>query len=213
MCIGRLKLLAKSTTGEEVAQQIIVVLSTELGINPQFIVAAMRDRAIKIVYNQLLDVGCFFHMHSRSCRGANEYANTSWILQSLDWFVLTKPKVPLVVAVYLHLHTLPFGGRVSRVSLRSFIRCSQPSVMWRKFLENDDLPPATSTKLLQVLNDPAKSRKLKIEIATTVDAMEPFVKATYKLEGDGALSLVAYQQLSMLFAYPALPECYCCCKG
>ena len=69
-----------------------------------------------------------------------------------------------------------------------------------KFLENYDLPPATSTKLLQVLNDPVKTRKLKIEIATTVDAMEPFVKAMYKLEGDGALSLVAYQQLSMLYA-------------
>ena len=69
-----------------------------------------------------------------------------------------------------------------------------------KFLKNDDLPLATSTRLLQVLDDPAKTRKLKIEIATTVDAMEPFVKATYKMEGDGALSLVAYQQLSMLYA-------------
>ena len=70
----------------------------------------------------------------------------------------------------------------------------------KKFLERYDLPPATSTKLLQVLDDPAKTRKLKIEIATTVDAMEPFVKATYKLEGDGPLSLEAYQQLSILFA-------------
>jgi len=43
-------------------------------------------------------------------------------------------------------------------------------------------------------------RKLKIEIATTVDAMEPFVKATYKPKGDSALNLVAYQQLSMLYA-------------
>ena len=31
----------------------------------------------------------------------------------------------------------------------------------KKFLERDDLPPATSTKLLQVLDDPAKTRKLK----------------------------------------------------
>ena len=70
----------------------------------------------------------------------------------------------------------------------------------KKFLERDDLPPATSTKLLQFLDDPAKTRKLIIEIATTVDAMKPFVKATYKLEGDGPLSLEAYQQLSILFA-------------
>ena len=32
-------------TGDEVAQQIVVILSTELGIAPHFIVAAMRDRA------------------------------------------------------------------------------------------------------------------------------------------------------------------------
>ena len=44
-CVGRLKLLAESMVGEEVAQQIIIVLSTELGIPPQSIVAAMRDRA------------------------------------------------------------------------------------------------------------------------------------------------------------------------
>ena len=65
------------------------------------------------------------------------------------------------------------------------------------FLKND-LPHTTSTKLLQVLDNPVKTRKLRIEIVTTVDAMEPFVKATYELEGDGALSLVASQQHSML---------------
>ena len=29
---------------------------------------------------------------------------------------------------------------------------------------------------------------------------EPFVKATYVLEGDGALALIAYERLSMLFS-------------
>ena len=72
----------------------------------------------------------------------------------------------------------------------------------KKFLERDDLPPATSTKLLQVLDDTAKTRKLKIEIATTVNAIEPFAKATYKLEADGPLSLEACQQLSI-----RLPPC------
>ena len=69
-CVGRLKLLAKSMKGDEVAQQIIVILSTELGIAPHYIVAAMRDRAsvndaamrtIKVLYNQLTDIGCFSH--------------------------------------------------------------------------------------------------------------------------------------------------------
>ena len=43
-CIDRLKLLAKVMTREEVAQQVNAILSTELGIPPQFVVAAMRDR-------------------------------------------------------------------------------------------------------------------------------------------------------------------------
>lgn len=130
-CVGRLKLLAKSMTGEEVAQQIIVVLSTELGIPPQSIVAAMRDRAsvndmamrtIKVVYNQLLDVGCVSH--------------------TLDQYFTTSAKPGLVCSHeaqnpaccgglkldYLHLRTLPLNGGVS---LRLFIRCSQLSVTWR----------------------------------------------------------------------------------
>ena len=70
----------------------------------------------------------------------------------------------------------------------------------KKFLERDDLPPVTYTKLLQVSDDPAKTRKLKIKMITTLDAMEPFVKATYKLEDNGSLILEAYQQLSILSA-------------
>lgn len=63
-------LLAKSMTGEEVAQQIIVVLSTELGIPSHFVVPAMHDRAsandvamrrVRVVYNQIMDVGCLSH--------------------------------------------------------------------------------------------------------------------------------------------------------
>ena len=69
-CVGRLKLLAKTITGEEIAQQIIAILSTEFGISSNLIVAAMHDRAsvndvamrtIKVVYNELLDLGCFSH--------------------------------------------------------------------------------------------------------------------------------------------------------
>ena len=44
-CVVRLKLLSKSMTGEECAQLLLVILSTELAIAPDFIVAAMWDRA------------------------------------------------------------------------------------------------------------------------------------------------------------------------
>lgn len=57
------------------------------------------------------------------------------------------------------------------------------------FLRNDSLPSVSAGKLRGILDDPAKCRKLKIEIAITVDAMTPFISSTYLLEGDGPLIL------------------------
>ena len=68
------------------------------------------------------------------------------------------------------------------------------------FLTRNNLPPATSAQLLAILHDPVKCRKLKIELAITVNAMQPFVQTTYYLEGDGPLALVAYEQISMLYS-------------
>ena len=64
------------------------------------------------------------------------------------------------------------------------------------FLRDCDLPPSR-LKLLEVLEDPASCRNLHIELAATVDAGEPFVKATYTyiLEGDGPLVLSTYKEL------------------
>ena len=63
-------LLAKSMKGEEVARQLITVLSTELSIASHLVMAAMRDRAsvndvamrtVAVLYNNILDIGCFSH--------------------------------------------------------------------------------------------------------------------------------------------------------
>ena len=68
--ICRLMLLAKSMSGEEIARQIITALSTELGIASHLVIVAMRDRAsvnevamrtVTVLYNRILDVGCFSH--------------------------------------------------------------------------------------------------------------------------------------------------------
>ena len=66
----RIQLLAKCLTGEEIAQELISVLSTSLGIASQFVVGTMRNRAsvnnvairtMKIIYQNSLDIGCFSH--------------------------------------------------------------------------------------------------------------------------------------------------------
>lgn len=57
-------------TGEELAQQLLSCLSTNLGINSALLLAAMRDRAsvddvavrtLKILYPSLVDIACFSH--------------------------------------------------------------------------------------------------------------------------------------------------------
>ena len=63
------------------------------------------------------------------------------------------------------------------------------------------LPAATRQKLVAVLNDDAQCRKLKMELAVTVDGMEPFVKATCALEGDGMLSVTAYERIRTLYSH------------
>ena len=37
----------------------------------------------------------------------------------------------------------------------------------------------------------------------TIDGMEPFVKATYVLEGDGLLAFIAYERISALYSHVA----------
>lgn len=73
------------------------------------------------------------------------------------------------------------------------------------FLKDDDMdiPPVTRQKLLAVLNDVPQCRKLKMELTMTIDGMEPFVKATYSLEGDGLLAFIAYERISILYSHVA----------
>ena len=62
------------------------------------------------------------------------------------------------------------------------------------FLErNEDVGLATRQKLLPLLKDVQKCSILRIELAAVVDYGEPFVKATYNLEGDGDLVFTCYE--------------------
>ena len=53
--------------------------------------------------------------------------------------------------------------------------------------------PVTKTKLLSFFSDSLKKDNLQIELAAIVDYGKPFVKATYKLEGDGSLAFECYE--------------------
>ena len=73
MCqtLVKLQLLAKHMNGEEVAREVLSVLSIELGIQSSDLLAGIRDRAavnnvamrlISVMCPTVLDVGCFSHV-------------------------------------------------------------------------------------------------------------------------------------------------------
>ena len=73
-------------------------------------------------------------------------------------------------------------------------------ILWRHFEDNPDLSPATTMKLKSILSSSKKSSLLQVELASLIDAGEAFVKATYKLEGDGAVVFECYDILAELHA-------------
>ena len=66
----RLQLLVKSMMGEEIARELINVISAQCGIGSNKLFCVMHDwaacngvalRTIKVVYSSILDIGCFSH--------------------------------------------------------------------------------------------------------------------------------------------------------
>ena len=162
-------------------------------------------RTIKVLYNQLIDVGCFSHTLGH----VGERMNTPILHDfSKAWIGLfsRSPKSRLLWRTQTGLCVPSYSATRwwSRFEVINQLLTAFNDVV--TFLANDDLPPATSGKLLEILNDPAKPRKLKMEIAITVDAMEAFVKATYKLEGISCL-----QSSSLFLAFEVLRATANCC--
>lgn len=203
----RMQLLAKSLTGEEVARELLSVLSTEYGVASSNLLAVMRDRAsvnsvagrtLKVLYPDLLDIGCFSH--------TIDHVGDNFDTPVLYDFGTTW------VSLFSHS---PKARLLWRARTGQAMRSYSQTRWWSRwevyqqlmnlfadvlpFLEeNPDLAPATRRKLLAILLDTQKSSKLQLKLAAAIDAGEPFVKATYKLEGDGPLVFSCFDVLASL---------------
>ena len=205
-------LLARALTGEELARQLITVVSTELSVPPGLIVAAMRDRAsvnsvamhiIGVIYNHMMDICCFSH----TIDDVGEKMNTPTLNEFMtSWISLfsRSPKAKLIWRSQTGISILSYSTARwwSKFELMKQVHDLFGDIS--TFLTNEELPAITTKKLLAIIDDLPSLRKLKIELAVTIDAMEPFVKATYELEGNGPLVLYAYRRLSSLYAHITL---------
>lgn len=182
-----------------VAEALNIILRLDFSIPPSSLLAAARDRAsvnnvairhLKILYPNLVDIGCFSHtldhvgekmatpnfekfmkswvsLFAHSARSRNAFKATGQFPKSYSetrWW----SKYEMMVQVHDLFGDIP------------------------AFVNGGQIPEVTARKLQDILNDQQKLALLKVELAITVDAMKPFVQSTYQLEGDGSLCLQAY---------------------
>ena len=209
--VAQLLLLSKSLCGEEVARLLVDVLSTKVGVPTKNIVAAMRDRAsvnsvamqtVRVLYNRVFDVGCLSHTLDH----VGEKMNTPLVDEFVKQWIGMFSRSPKTRLAWKTLTRLPSPSYSATRWWSWFEVLDQAFKAFGDvctFLNDPALPPATSSKIRAILSDVHKYRKLKIELAMLVDAMTPFVKATYNLEGDGPLVLTAYREISTLHSVVA----------
>ena len=67
-----------------------------------------------------------------------------------------------------------------------------------KFIWESEENSATRRRLRQCVDDLPTRARLQMQLAATVEFGEPFVQATYRLEGDGPLSMKVYEEMRSL---------------
>jgi len=204
-----IQLLSKSLTGEEVAHEMIQVLSVSYSIPSDHLIAAMRDRAsvnsvamrtVKIVYRNILDIGCLSHALDR----VGEHFHIPILAEFIcSW-----------LSLFSHSIKAKFLWKQQTGKAMASYSATRWWSKWEIFKQvmvqfgdvepflnsNPDLGPASRPKLLAILADEDKVKCLKLELAAVIDWGEVIVKATYNLEGDGPLSITAYEEVNTVAA-------------
>ncbi|KAK3734379.1 hypothetical protein QZH41_007564 [Actinostola sp. cb2023] len=203
----RFQLTQNSVNGDELARIIIEVLHRKLDVLQSQLLAAMRDRApvntkalrtVSILYPSMLDVGCISHF-----------------LDRVGVKSVTPALTPFMSSWNIIFTTSMKGRRVWKNLTGKIMPCYNSIRWWSlwecakvvfeewahipAFLSHDEeFAKASRQKLSEALRQ--NPVKLRVEFAALVE-LERFVQATYTLEGDGALVLIAFEKLEELGAF------------
>lgn len=160
-------LLAVSMTGEEITCELIVVLSTGLGIGPDNFIVAMRDRVgscencegpvpqcfgSRMFFLHIDNAGCYF------CTPVLDEFISSWLA-----LFSHSPKARLLVLAVVCVPTvIQDGGANGKLWINFLLHLG----MLRDLLmTTKTFGLATRTKLQEIHNDPTKITVLHIELA------------------------------------------------
>ena len=201
--------LTKSLTGEEIARELINVLSVEYGITSERVLASMCDQAaangvvmrtLRIVYPRMIDVGCYSHTIDLVGEKFHTPNQDGFIHLWVSLFSHS-PQAKLIWKNRTGKAVISYSPTRwwSRWKLMSQVMAyfGDVALFWET---NSEISPATNQKLLEMLQNPITKSLIQVDLAAVVDAAEAFVKATYTLEGDGPLVLKCFEVLSTLTA-------------
>ena len=163
-----IQLLSKSLTVEEIAHELVQILSVSYGISSDYLVASTSTYVPTLTEF----IGNWLSLFSHSIK-----AKFLWKQQtgsSMASYSATRWWSKWEIFKQL---LLQFGD------IEPFLN------------RNTDLGPSSRPRLLAILSDQEKLKHLKLELAAIIDWGEVFVKATYNLEGDGPLSFTAYEEV------------------
>ena len=205
----RLEMLTKSMSGDELARELIDILSVTYSIKSHLRVACMRDgasvnegamRVVSVVYPNVLDVRCFSHTLDLV---GDKFDLPTLVEFSTAWISLfshsPKTKCLWKEQTSKAMQSLSKTRWWSRWEIYKQLLVQFGEI--KPFLENNkDIGPSLRPKLLKMLTDNRTLAFLKAELAAVVDAGEVFVSATYILEGDGLLVLKCYEQIERIRA-------------
>ena len=187
--------LSKSISGEEIARELISILSVTYGVRSELLLAAIYIYMLGVLccftlFVCLTLLASFFHLSFK-----NMYTHLSYTLVafSTHWTTLvkiSKHKSLQTSSIYESLSSVTVPRPGSCRSRR--LGAAWPRTVWSKcevvkmvmcyfgdiepfLLRNDDIGPTITSKLLSFFANQQKKGLLHLEIAASVDWGEPFV--------------------------------------
>ena len=200
----RVHILAKTLSGQQLAREIITVLSTELQLPSTSVLAAIRDGASvnasavqkmrDILYPEMMDIICISH----SLDNVGKRIDTPLLDTFQQWWIALFAH-SLASKLAWKTHTGQAIKTYSRTRWWSWwevlVQLEEKFEDVLPFLRSLESSPTICRHLLNILEDEEQRRDLRLQLAVTVDAGKPFVTGTYLLEGDGEAIVTAHRQL------------------
>uniref|UniRef100_A0A1X7V442 DUF4371 domain-containing protein n=1 Tax=Amphimedon queenslandica TaxID=400682 RepID=A0A1X7V442_AMPQE len=178
----RVEMLTKSMSGDELARELIEILSVSFSIRSQLNMASMRDGA----------------------NLAGEKFHLPYLVEFSTLWISLFSQSPKTKALWKEQtgRAMPSLSKTrwwSRWEIYKQLLVQFGDV--KPFLEkNSDIGSSLKPKLLKFMTDPSTLQYLKIELASAIDAGEVFVSTTYRLEGDSLLVLEYYEDIEKIRA-------------